>query len=300
MVRKGWAEANSAYHSQPCVFPIVYSTFGPSESMSMRVIAHSPHLNSATEALRRVFLPNWKLHTTRLRTPNPQGHQHFNIRYRSYGPGNFNKGLTAGALKDGPRRDEAIGALEIQVVGPDDALQPPTSLRDSLASIDRSTQSLIQVGEKIHPRFADAPGPDEGQKDNRPKIPVCKVVDKSSHQQAQISKLKPKKTVSISTKEIELNWNIAPHDLDHRLRRMTEFLNDGRKVEVVFGKKRKGWMQRKEVADGKAKELVAMIRNRALLVEGSKESKEMEGQEGGELRMVFEAKRKKQKGDTRD
>ncbi|KAL8920131.1 MAG: hypothetical protein Q9172_004641 [Xanthocarpia lactea] len=261
--------------------------------MSMRVIAHSPHLNSTAEALRRVFLPNWKLHATHLCTRNSPGHQHFNIRYRSYGPGTFNKGSTTGALKDGPMRDEAIGALEIQVVGPDNVLQPPTSLRDSLASIDRSTKFLIQVGRKIHPRFDDAPGPDEGQRDNRPTIPVCKVVDKSSHQQVEIAKLKPKKTVSMSTKEIELNWNIAPHDLDHRLRRMTEFLNNGRKVEVVFGKKRKGWMQRKEVTDGKAKELVAMIRHRALLVEGSKESKEMEGQEGGELRMVFEAKRKK-------
>ncbi|KAL8635906.1 MAG: hypothetical protein Q9226_009308, partial [Calogaya cf. arnoldii] len=151
----------------------------------------------------------------------------------------------------------------------------------------------------IHPRFADAPGPEEGEQDTRPKIPVCKVIDKNSYRQVKMARVKPKKTASISTKEVEVNWNIAVHDLEHRLKKMREFLNDGRRVEVVFGKKRKGWMQRKGVTDGEARGLLEMIRDQAATVEGSKEWKEMEGQEGGELRIFFEARGNKQKGEAK-
>ncbi|KAL8846128.1 MAG: hypothetical protein Q9221_008759 [Calogaya cf. arnoldii] len=261
----------------------------------MRVIAHAPHLISAAEALQRVFLPNCKLHSTCLRKPIPLRPQHLNLQYRHYGPRNN----TSAQSNDGPIRDEGIRAPEIQIVGPDNSLEPPRRLRDSLASIDRSTHFLMQVGEKVHPRFADAPGPEEGERDIRPKIPVCKIIDKASYRRAKIAKTKPKKTAPIVTKEVEVNWNIAVHDLEHRLKKMREFLNDGRRVEVVFGKKRKGWMQRKGVTDGEAGGLLEMIRDQAATVEGSKEWKEMEGQEGGELRMFFEAKGNKQKGEAK-
>ncbi|KAL9000322.1 MAG: hypothetical protein Q9169_001039 [Polycauliona sp. 2 TL-2023] len=265
----------------------------------MRAIAHSPHLISAAEALQRVYLPSWKLQSACLRKPIiPRCQQPYSLQSRNYGPRNTRS--TAAVSNDGPARDEGIRAPEIQIVGANNALQPPTSLRKSLASIDRSTQFLMQVGEKVHPRYADAPGPDEGQRDNRPKIPVCKVVDKLAHRQAEIARAKPKKTASIPSKEVELNWTIAPHDLEHRLKRLREFLNDGRRVEVVFGKKRKGWMLRKDVTQGAAKGLLETIRDQAATVEGSKEWKPLEGREGGELRMFFEAKGTKQKAEAKD
>ncbi|KAL8785089.1 MAG: hypothetical protein Q9213_003594 [Squamulea squamosa] len=264
----------------------------------MTVTAHSTHLLSTAEALQRVFLPYWTKQWRCLPQPKVPRYQLFNLQHRYYGA--RNRGLTAAAPDDGLIRDEGIRASEIQIVGPNNSLRPPTKLRDSLASIDRSTQFLMQVGEKVHPRFADTRGPGEGQRDDRPKIPVCKIVDKRSHEQAQIERAKRNKTAFISTKEVELNWNIAPHDLDHRLKRMKEFLSDGKRVEVVFGKKRKGWMQRKEVTDGKAQELLTMIRDQVSTIEGGKEWKIMEGQEGGELRMFFEAKGNKQRGDTTD
>ncbi|CAL8574099.1 hypothetical protein XPA_000072 [Xanthoria parietina] len=259
----------------------------------MKVIAHSPQLISAAEALRLVFLPKWRQHPPCLRKSVALRYQHLNLQHRNYGP--RNKASTAAPSNDGPIRDEGIRAPEIQIVGQDNSLQPPASLRGSLASIDRSTQFLMQVGEKVHPRFADAPGPDEGYRDDRPKIPVCKIVDKLSYRQAQIAKAKPKKNPSTLSKEVELNWTIGPHDLEHRLKKMREFLNDGRRVEVVFGKKRRGWMQRKDVTEGKAKGLLEMIRDQAATVEGSKEWKALEGEEGGELRMFFEAKGNKSK-----
>ncbi|KAL8817022.1 MAG: hypothetical protein Q9223_004073 [Gallowayella weberi] len=204
-------------------------------------------------------------------------------------------GPTAAAPNDNFARDEGIRAREIQVVASDNTLQPPTTLRDSLASIDRQTHFIIQVGEKIHPRFTDAPASEKGQTDQRPKIPVCKIVDKRSQRQAAIDRAKPKKSSTIPTKELECNWNIGPHDLDHRLKRMREFLSEGKRVEVVFGKKRKGWKNKKEVTEDHASGLVRFIRDQAAQVEGSKEWKVMEGRAGKELRMYFEATGNKQK-----
>ncbi|KAL8888960.1 MAG: hypothetical protein Q9215_003692 [Flavoplaca cf. flavocitrina] len=265
----------------------------------MKVIAHSPHLISASEALQRVFLPHLGLHTTRLRKPTPPPrYQHLNLQYRNYGP--RNRASIPAARDDGSGRDEGIRAPEIQIVGPNNSLQPPRSLRESLATIDRSTHFIMQVGVKVHPRYADAPEPDEGQRDTRPKIPVCKVIDKQAYRQAEIAKAKSKKPTSIPTKEVELNWTIAPHDLEHRLKKMREFLNDGRRVEVVFGKKRRGWMQRKDVGEGKARGLVEMIREQAATVEGSKEWKAAEGEEGAELKMFFEAKGNNSKGGSKE
>ena len=264
----------------------------------MKVIAHSLHLISASEALQRVFLQHLGLHTTHLRKPLPPRYQNLNLQYRNYGP--RNRTSIPAAREDGFGRDGGIRAPEIQMVGPNNALQPPRSLRESLAAIDRSTHFIMQVGEKVHPRYADAPEPDEGQRDTRPKIPVCKVIDKLAYRQAEIVKAKSKKPTSIPTKEVELNWTIAPHDLEHRLKKMKEFLNDGRRVEVVFGKKRRGWMQRKDVGEGKAKGLVEMIREQAATVEGSKEWKAAEGEEGAELKMFFEAKGNNPKGGSKE
>ncbi|KAI4243365.1 MAG: hypothetical protein L6R40_003537 [Gallowayella cf. fulva] len=267
----------------------------------MRAVTHSPNLISAGEALRRVFLPNWRIQSTFLWKRKTLGHQLLSLRHRSYGrPGNSEP--TAAASNHGPVRDEGISASEVQVVASDNSLRPPTSLRAILASIDRQAQFLIQVGEKVHPRFDDAPPLDEGETDNRPTIPVCKIVDKSSHLQAEFAKAKTKKNTAVLTKEIELNWNIATHDLDHRLKRMRQFLNEGRRVEVVFGKKRKGWMRKKAVEDSRADEVVGLVRSNAGRVEGTKEWKAMEwktmeGEVPPELRMFFEAKRSRQRGE---
>ncbi|KAL8680383.1 MAG: hypothetical protein Q9186_003412 [Xanthomendoza sp. 1 TL-2023] len=261
----------------------------------MRAVAHFPYLISPAEALQRVFVPNWSIQRTCLRKRNPLRHQHRNLYH-----GPRTRGTTAEESNDGRTRDEGIRAREIQVVASDNTLQPPTTLKYSLASIDRQTQLLVQVGEKIHPRFDDAPAPEEGQRDPRPKIPVCKVVDKKSHRQAEVQKAKAKKSPSALAKEVECNWNIGPHDLDHRLKRMRDFLSEGKRVEVVFGKKRKGWTHRKEVTEDHAGGLVRFIRDNAAQVEGFKEWKDMEGKAGGELRMYFEAKGNKQKNQTKD
>ncbi|KAL8728601.1 MAG: hypothetical protein Q9181_005288 [Wetmoreana brouardii] len=260
----------------------------------MRAAAHLAHLNSTAEALWRVFRP-----VCRLAVPPQRNCQRPQIPKLQYRHVSFHAHVkrrqpiqaVTPPQDTGPLRDEAIGAQFIQIVNADKSLQQPRSLSDSLASIDRRTYFLVQVGEKLHPRYENQPGPGEGQQDVRPRIPVCKVIDKSSFRLAERAKLKPKKNASAVTKEVEINWGMAENDLKHRLERLKKFLDEGKRVEVVFGRKRKGWMQRKDVTDREADSILKQIREAAGTVEGAREWKNMEGEVRRALVMFFEAKR---------
>ncbi|KAL9030362.1 MAG: hypothetical protein Q9196_001512 [Gyalolechia fulgens] len=264
--------------------------------MSMRAVAHSFHLPSTAEALQRVFLPSLTPYQRIIALRNvpiqrlpiiPRRHATF--------PPNFNSKLPSQPQNTGPPRDEAIGSPQIliHVVDLDGSLQPPRTLRDTLASIDRNQDFLVHVGDKIHPRYANEPEPEEGQPDARPKIPVCKIISKANFRLTEATKNKPKKSAAATSKELALHWTMAPNDLNHRLQRLKEFLNQGRRVEVVFGRKRKGWKDKKEVSDEAANHILKQIRDCVADVEGAKEWKEMDGQLNGGLVMFFEAKRER-------
>ncbi|KAL8709998.1 MAG: hypothetical protein Q9220_005269 [cf. Caloplaca sp. 1 TL-2023] len=267
----------------------------------MKLPIHSPNLTTTSEALRRIFLPTLLLHphpsryrssfpTARFTPPNPQP--------QAPRPGNSND-------EDRPR-DEAIRAREIQVVSEDNSLTPPTTVRAVLASIDRMTHFLLQVGTKPHPHhtphFPPAPTAQKSSSSSNnsdgPQIPVCKIISKKAFRLAQTAKTSAqtqakKKAAGVGSKEVELNWNIAENDLRIRLERLRAFLREGRRVEVVFGRKRKGWMRRGSVEEGKAE---AVVRTLVGGVEGEgcgREWKGREGEVGGEMRMFFEGVKEK-------
>ncbi|KAL8715292.1 MAG: hypothetical protein Q9225_006436 [Loekoesia sp. 1 TL-2023] len=259
----------------------------------MKCVAHTTYLLSTAEALQRVFLPSL--------TPHPKSFPPLNSRsYRL--PIIQRRHATFRRLQSPPQpqatgnpRDEAIGPqhLRVQVVDRDGVISPPSTLQDALASIDRKVDFLVHVGDKVHPRYADESGPKEGEPDLRPRIPVCKIINKGQFRLAEATKLKAKKDASALGKEVEIHWTMAPHDLKHRLERLKTFLDQGRRVEVVFGKKRKGWKDKKDVTDEEAKYLLRQIRDSVAEVEGAKEWKEMAGVLKGQLVMFFEAKREK-------
>lgn len=118
-------------------------------------------------------------------------------------------------------KDEAIGTRLVQLVDEEQNLMPPKRLAEVLDSFDRSKFFLLQV----------SPG-DE----NRP--PVCKILNKMEAKQHEKAKAKSAKAQKVQTKQIELNWAIDAHDLSHRLKQLTNFLEKGRKVEVVMKRKR--------------------------------------------------------------
>ncbi|KAI4196535.1 MAG: hypothetical protein LQ348_002281 [Seirophora lacunosa] len=263
----------------------------------MQAVAYSPHLLGTAEVLKRVFFPPLKLLVTRRPQRILPRHLLPNFQCRNaYYLSTLNARRPQQPQDSGPPRDEAIGEPQIQVVDPTGGgpLQPLRRLRDALASIDRSLYYLVQVGEKIHPRYADLPGPQDGGSDSRPRVPVCKIVSKASFRQAKAEKSRPRKDFAATVKEVEINWSISQNDLNHRLKRLREFLEQGRRVEVALGKrKKKGWMRRKDVTDEQADGILKQIRLAVEEVDGAREWKEMEGQVKSTLVMHFEAKKER-------
>ncbi|KAE9370347.1 hypothetical protein N431DRAFT_426723 [Stipitochalara longipes BDJ] len=183
---------------------------------------------------------------------------------------------SSAAVKSRLPRDDEIKAWSITVVGEDGKLQDPRPTLDVLDSIDRKKDSLVVV----------VPG--------EPGVPpICKIMNKEAMRAAEKAKLKSARG-SVTEKTIELNWAIDGNDLNHRMMKMKGFLQKGYRVEVVLGAKRRG---RKATAE-EAEELIARVRAAVAEVEGTKESKPMDGKLLGVLTLQFEGKLKKGKKES--
>jgi translation initiation factor IF-3 len=110
----------------------------------------------------------------------------------------------------------------VQVVNEEGNLDEPQKLLDVLASFDRNKFFCIQV--------AAAAGPS--------KPPICKILNKKEYRESEKAKIKAAKSAAQSTKQVELNWAIDAHDLQHRLKQLATFLDKGRKVEVILTRKK--------------------------------------------------------------
>ena len=118
-------------------------------------------------------------------------------------------------------RDEAIEAAVIQVVNEQGTLDPPARLNDVLRSFNRKENFLLQVS----PTLKDRPT-------------VCKIVNRIELRDHERAKAKAAHAAKVSTKQLELNWAINAHDLSHRLKQLTTFLDKGRKVEIILTRKK--------------------------------------------------------------
>ena len=151
----------------------------------------------------------------------------------------------------------------------DGKLSEPRNTQDILETLDRNTQSLIVV----------VPG--------EPGVPpICKIVDKKALREADKARGKTKKTPATTVKRLELNWAVDGHDLGHRLKKMTEFLSKGYKVEVVMAAKRRGRKATQEEAMGLVDRLKETVRE----VNGAREMKPLEGKLLGDATYFAEGK----------
>jgi translation initiation factor IF-3 len=115
---------------------------------------------------------------------------------------------------------------------------------------------------------------------------VCKLEDKKAAYEAEKEKkkLKQAKTAAEGTKTLELNWAIDQNDLGHRMKRMQEFLGQGKKVEIVLARKKGG---RRATAE-ECEELLQKIDLAAEAVKGTKEVKKFEGKLAGMGNLMYE------------
>lgn len=170
-----------------------------------------------------------------------------------------------------PINDE-IEADIIQIVGQNGQLESPTRKSNILLAMRRNEQVLVQLD----------PG-------SSTRSPVCKIMSMSDFRNEERAKEKAvrmaKHAAKTSTKQIELNWSIDPHDLSHRLKRLSEFVDKGRTVEIVLTKKRN---KRMATAD-EIKQL--MDRLRAAIEEANAhQTKPMDGEIGKTLTITVEKK----------
>ncbi|KAL2865403.1 putative translation initiation factor IF3 [Aspergillus lucknowensis] len=180
-------------------------------------MAHTRGLVSTTQALRQIFLvpqttPRVQFFRyCRIGTLPLPRLLHSNRRFRQHPrPPTNNEQII----------DEAIEASYVQVVNDEGRLDPPERLQSVLRSLKRPDSFLLQV----------SPG-------TRDQPPVCKIMDRVALQEHERAQAKAARTAKTSLKQMELNWAIDAHDLSHRLKQLTTFIEKGRTVELILTRK---------------------------------------------------------------
>jgi translation initiation factor IF-3 len=163
-----------------------------------------------------------------------------------------------------PPINEAIRSSFVQVVNDEGDLDPPTRLEDVLESFNHSEFFLLQV--------------QEGDHDNPP---VCKLYNKKEVRELEKAKAKSARSSKITLKQIELNWAIDAHDLSHRLKQLSTFLEKGRRVEILLTTKKR---KRKPTVD-EIKQVMQSVLD-TIREAGGTQTKAMEGEPGKQLKIT--------------
>lgn len=168
--------------------------------------------------------------------------------------------------------NEEIEARFIQLVNSAGGLDPAEPKFHILRSMQKSTHVLVEL---------DPGGPGRHA--------VCKVMPLQELREQERTKEDAarlaKHAAKTSTKQIELNWSIDPHDLSHRLKKLPSFVDKGRKVELVLTRKRG-----KRIAT--APEIQSLLDRVNVAIEeaNARQSKAMEGEPGKTLTITVEKK----------
>ncbi|KAJ9658417.1 hypothetical protein H2198_003701 [Neophaeococcomyces mojaviensis] len=150
-------------------------------------------------------------------------------------------------------------------------LREPQTLLSILSTIDRDKQAVRQLG---------AP----------PNAPVIVEVTawealRSRIQAKEASQAAAAKSLRDSKpKQIELNWAISAHDLDLKMKQLKEFVEKGKKVEILLAAKKR---QRRATPE-EAQNVVKHIRKTISEIERCKELAPMDGTVGGQALMVVQ------------
>ncbi|KAK4979535.1 hypothetical protein LTR66_010461 [Elasticomyces elasticus] len=157
-------------------------------------------------------------------------------------------------------------------------LEDPRTRFDILNSMDREVDRLIQVS---------PPEPE-----NPDYIPTCKILSKKETYESERTKAKiaykaKSGATESRTKSLEINWAIDGNDLGHRLRRLQEFLDEGKKVEVTLAAKKRGRKATPEEA-GRVLSRIGEVVDSV----GGRQTRPMEGKLGGFAMLAFEGNKR--------
>ncbi|KAF2236224.1 hypothetical protein EV356DRAFT_531159 [Viridothelium virens] len=235
---------------------------------------HAAHLLTAKQALYRVFVLPFSLHyppQSTVKLPLTVSRPLYPRIYRQCRP----YAKYRPPIQRSQPYNEEIQSQYVCLVDVDGKLGPAVTLFDALRGFNRETHELVQVSQ--------TPAAEPGTNQTNHPTPICKVISKDELRASERAKAKPKKSPDQSSKELEINWAIDRHDLQHRLKRLGEFLDQGRRVEVLLARKKSGRQATREEAE----DLVNSLREKCEDV-GGKESKPMEGRMGLMAKLHFE------------
>lgn len=124
-------------------------------------------------------------------------------------------------------------------------------------------------------------------------VPVCKIENKAEAtmraRELAAAQKEQKKIAPAGVKVIELNWAIDGNDLGHRLKKLEEFLQGRRRVEIIIAPKKRGRKATKEECDA----LLKKVKDAVEKIQGAKELRPMEGKLGEVASLMLEGNREK-------
>lgn len=199
-----------------------------------------------------------------------------------------------------PRDREIVHKL-ILVRGEDGRLSEPQQTSDVLARLDLRVNSLIMIA--LPETAGERDSKDKGSKEaaegaeeeadgatstrsGRPDYPICRIIDRKAEQAAAAEKATVERKKSVASKELEVNWAIAPNDLQTKLRQLKNFLSKGMRVQILLLSKAR--QKKRSASKDEANEVLRAVKEAVDEVPGSKEFKAMEGAVGGQAKMFIE------------
>lgn len=110
-----------------------------------------------------------------------------------------------------------IRVPEVRLVGDDGTMYGIVSIHEARAIAEREGLDLVEISPTAKP-------------------PVVKVIDygKYKYHQQKLAADAKKKMVVVQLKEIQFRPNIEEHDLETKLKKAKEFLEDGDKIKMVM------------------------------------------------------------------
>lgn len=165
--------------------------------------------------------------------------------------------------------DENIRARQVQLVVQGQGLNPPQSLFSLLRTIDRQKQVV---------RALRVPSEGPAIVEITTKDVLTRILKEREAKKAE----QEKKRRELKPKQVELNWAISGNDLDLKLKQLRQFVEKGKRVEILLAAKKRQRKASPEEAENVMKE----IRKTISEIEGCKELKSMEGRIGGQVVMT--------------
>ncbi|KAG7288984.1 hypothetical protein NEMBOFW57_005344 [Staphylotrichum longicolle] len=187
------------------------------------------------------------------------------------------KAASSGSAQKDRMRNYEIAFPWILVRDESGALGEPVRTVQVLKSLNLERKSLILL---------TVPRNDDTYKG--PQYPICRIIDRAAEKAEQADKdALRKKTAKIVTKEMELNWAIAPHDLRTKMAQLTKFLSKGYQVRVTLLNLKK--RNKRRATMDEAKVALQAVLDAIAEVPGAKETRAREGHLGETLILLLHA-----------